>query len=253
MELDQDQLDLLSDLVEASRKLPTDRRQEFVGFEVSQLAGRVIVRHPGFDSDYTAHRQDLELLAQGDLIASSMTSRDTRWFYVTPKGFRLYAQMKREAGAPAERVESHARKHLNHERFRQRYPATYEKWALAEDLLWADDSRQQLSAIGHHCREALQGFTSVLVDRFSPVAVDPDPQKTINRLRAVLDAARASLGTTEADFLKALVEYWAALSSLVQRQEHAGQKEGQPVTWEDARRVVFQTMCVLYEVDRSLS
>jgi hypothetical protein len=36
------------------------------------------------------------------------------------------------------------------------------------------------------------------------------------------------------------------------RQEHGGQKEGRPLTWEDARRVVFQTLIVMYEIDRAL-
>jgi hypothetical protein len=145
------------------------------------------------------------------------------------------------------------RRYLDSQRFQQQYSAAYEKWALAEALLWGEDSAKQLSAVGHHCREALQQFTSVLVERCKPAAVETDAQKTINRLQAVLRAAGAALGTTGADFLKALVDYWRALDALVQRQEHAGQKEGRPVVWEDTRRVVFLTMCVMYEVDRALN
>jgi hypothetical protein len=39
---------------------------------------------------------------------------------------------------------------------------------------------------------------------------------------------------------------------LVQRQEHGAQKEVTPLTWEDARRVVFQTCVVMYEINRAL-
>ena len=38
---------------------------------------------------------------------------------------------------------------------------------------------------------------------------------------------------------------------LVQRQEHGGQKEGEPLGWEDGRRVVFQTANVMVELHRA--
>jgi hypothetical protein len=48
------------------------------------------------------------------------------------------------------------------------------------------------------------------------------------------------------------VDYWGTVSDLVQRQEHGAQKQGAELTWEDARRVVFQTAIVMYEVSRAL-
>jgi len=53
-------------------------------------------------------------------------------------------------------------------------------------------------------------------------------------------------------FLDALLVYWGTACDLVQRQEHGSQREGAPLTWEDARRVVFQTMLVMYEVGRAV-
>jgi hypothetical protein len=47
-------------------------------------------------------------------------------------------------------------------------------------------------------------------------------------------------------------ETYATVSDLVQRQEHAGQREGEPLVWEDGRRIVFQTAIVMFEIDRSL-
>jgi len=52
--------------------------------------------------------------------------------------------------------------------------------------------------------------------------------------------------------LESLVSCWEAAIDLVQRQEHGANKEGEPLVWEDARRVVFQTMMVMYELDRAL-
>jgi hypothetical protein len=37
------------------------------------------------------------------------------------------------------------------------------------------------------------------------------------------------------------------------RQEHAGTREGEPLIWEDGRRVVLQTAVVMFEIDKSLS
>ena len=43
------------------------------------------------------------------------------------------------------------------------------------------------------------------------------------------------------------------MSDLAQKQEHGGQKEGEPLVWEDTRRIVFQTILVMFEIDKSLS
>ena len=43
------------------------------------------------------------------------------------------------------------------------------------------------------------------------------------------------------------------MSDLVQRQEHGAQKEGEDLTYEDARRVLLHTAMVMDECDRILS
>ncbi len=60
------------------------------------------------------------------------------------------------------------------------------------------------------------------------------------------------LGKTKGDFLEALVAYWGTVNDLIQRQEHDSQKDGNPLIWEDARTVVFQTLIVMFEIDKSL-
>ena len=48
--------------------------------------------------------------------------------------------------------------------------------------------------------------------------------------------------------LDAVIVYWGTVSDLVQRQEHGAAKEGEALTWEDARRVVFQTVNLFHEL-----
>ena len=136
--------------------------------------------------------------------------------------------------------------------FKQQYGAAYAKWIQAEVALWGEESANNLTTIGHLCREALQEFVSILVARHEPSKVNPDKTKTVDRMRSVLDHCGEQLGTTVTPFLAALLAYWGTLMDLVQRQEHGAQKEGEPLGWDDARRVVFQTAVVMFEIDRSL-
>lgn len=53
-------------------------------------------------------------------------------------------------------------------------------------------------------------------------------------------------------FLEALLAYWGTVSDLANRQEHGATREGESLVAEDARRLVFQTMLVMYELDRAL-
>ncbi len=54
------------------------------------------------------------------------------------------------------------------------------------------------------------------------------------------------------DFLEALIGYWGTVSDLIQRQVHGAQREVERLGIEDGRRVVYQTLNVMYEVDRAL-
>src|SRR4051794_30719484 len=45
---------------------------------------------------------------------------------------------------------------------------------------------------------------------------------------------------------------WEACNKLIQRQEHGGAKEGESVTWRDARRVVFLMMFLMLEFVETL-
>lgn len=50
--------------------------------------------------------------------------------------------------------------------------------------------------------------------------------------------------------LDALVVYWGTVHDLAARQEH-GAAKAVPLVAEDARRVVFQTAIVMFELDRA--
>jgi hypothetical protein len=106
---------------------------------------------------------------------------------------------------------------------------------------------------GTDCREAAQEFASELINHYKPPVFDRDQAKTKNRLRAAIEVRRPVLGEKVTSLLTAIVDYWETLLELHQRQEHGAQREGQPLAWEDGRRVVFETLHVMYELDRALS
>ena len=98
----------------------------------------------------------------------------------------------------------------------------------------------------------MQEFAASLVRMLCITSVDADPAKTVSRIRAVISSRRSAIGSASGDFLDALLAYWGTVSDLAQRQEHGGQKEGIPLSSKDARRLVFQTMIVMYELDDAL-
>lgn len=120
-------------------------------------------------------------------------------------------------------------------------------------MLWGNDSQNQLTMIGHLCREAMQKFATALVDQYQLSNVDKDKAHTVARLKAVLNIQANQLGKTEKPFLDVILIYWGTVSDLVQRQEHDSLKEGIQLVWEDGRRIVFQTLLVMFEIDKSLS
>lgn len=93
----------------------------------------------------------------------------------------------------------------------------------------------------------MQEFAADLIDEFQPDDADKDRAHTLSRVRAVLRVARPRLGNTLEEVLEAVVMSWERLVPLVQQATHA--QNGNAVM---ARRVVFLTMVVLFELDESL-
>ena len=245
------QEELLIKIVEAARNMPLNNRQKFYVIQSNLGACLEHSNIPEEKSDI--YYGDIEVLANEGLIAPGYGSQGISSFDVTPLGFKYYEFLKSRQGEPVERIESTIRKYLNAHDFQKKYSKAFEKWSAAENLLWETDSQQQLTTIGLLCRESVQEFTNTLVDQFQPPDTPYDKSKTVNRLKSVLDLKSEELGSTEEPFLEALLKYWESINNLIQRQVHGAQKEGHELIWEDARRVVFQTMVVMFEIEMALS
>lgn len=118
--------------------------------------------------------------------------------------------------------------------------------------MWSADSQSRLTTIGHLCREAIQEFAEALVETYKPEGAPPAKNKTKGRLQTTIRALKPRLGETQAALLEALVAYWSSVSDIVQKQEHGTANEDRPLSWEDARRCVFHTGVVMFEIDRAL-
>lgn len=246
-----EQEELLVRLVEAAHSVPRTEREPFLVIHPLS-ASYYLVSHAALPHNFDVYPGDWHALVSEGLLAQSQQAY-ADVFDLTPRGFAYYQALKQRSASPMAQVETEIRQYLDADRFQQRYPEAYRKWAEAAERLWVSDSEREFTRIGHDCREALQAFVTTLVDRFRPTGVDSDKQHDRARLKAILEQQKQHLGETEREFLEALYTYWGALSGgLVQRQEHGAQREHEPLTWEDGRRVVFHAAVVMYELDRSL-
>jgi hypothetical protein len=241
--LEPEQLALFEELLEAWRSVPRDRRGPFLF--VRTMAAEIV---QGNGINRAVPDGDVDVLRAEGLL----TFRDDS-FTISPRAVALYQEWKATQVEPAADVEDQINRYLDSERFRGRYPEAYARWEEAAILLWGEDSDQELSTIGHKCREAIQEFASALLSFYEIQNANPDKAKTRDRFSAVVNNRRPIIGDAKSALLDALFDYWkAAGEQLVQRQEHAGQRQREPLTWEDGRRVVFQTAVLMFEVDRTL-
>lgn len=245
MFLEPSQIELLGRMVEATRRLPENARRSFQFAELGD--SRAVLDHPGFQQEIVAFG-DIAVMQHQDLLLLRYERAGVGKLDVSPKGIRLYEQWRRDMGKPIMQLEQRVLSHVDAEDFRAKYPKAHEKWNAAAELLWKSDTTAQLSVIGHLAREAMQEFAAVL-----PVQdhgnSGTDKAQTVARVRSVLRGIKSN---TERAMLEALLAYWGTVSDLVQKQEHAGQRDGESLTWEDARRVVFHTAVVMYEVGVSV-
>jgi hypothetical protein len=248
--LEPEQAQLLERLVEATRSRPRSDREEFMVFRVmggDQLQGNGLV--------LKVLMQDVQTLVDVGLLAITSYHTTGHGFncFVTPPGFTFYEDLRRMSGTAPEQLESDVIRYLEADEFQAAYPTAFARWREAADLLWGADSERELSTIGHKCREAVQEFATALVEADEVGDANSDKTKTRDRLSAVLKARHEALAERHRALLDALFGYWVAAGDLIQRQEHAGQREGEELVWEDGRRVVFQTAVVMFEIDRALS
>ena len=251
MLLEDEQKDLLIRFVEAHRSTPRDARAGFLAIESMGATEATFIhtRVPGLQ--VSGSRADAEILSDAGLLRTSFNSRGAPIFSVRPEGVAYYEELL-TGQEPAKAVESDVRRFLALGEFQKEHSAALRKWEQAATLLWSADSREQLTTIGHLCRECLQEFAQSLAAKHGVDVTKIEPAKTVARIKAVRASRAMENRSADSAFLDALTAYWGTLSDLVQRQEHGALKEGTPLVWEDARRVVFQTCIVMYEVDRAL-
>ena len=251
LNIEKEQIDLLKVLVELMRSMPRDQRRKIM---VLRTTDGDYLRNP-VTSGYLQRifMGDLEVLARIGFIDISYGSSGTPNINVLPEGFSYYEYFQNQSGQPLANVENTIRSLLSSSDFEIKYPNIYIKWAGVEQLLWSSDSSQQLTTIGHICREIIQDFVSILVDKYKPNDAPNDKTATIARMRAFINQQILHIGSSEKACLDALFVYWGTLIDLIQRQEHGSQKENEELVWEDGRRVVFQTANVLFEIDKSIT
>jgi hypothetical protein len=251
MMLEEEQEELLARFVEAHRSAPRDARSHFIATESMGSTQATFIHGRVHGVHFEGSRADAEVLADAGFLRLTFGSRGDPLFYVTPEGIARY-EARMAGSSPVAAVESRIREYLSQAALKKTHSAALAKWEQAEQLLWAADSAQQFTTVGHLCREALQEFAASIATQHRVDVSNIDPAKTVSRLRAVVAARANELGTTEKAFLDALIAYWGTLSDLIQRQEHGALREGEVLVWEDGRRVVFQTCVVMYEVSRTL-
>lgn len=243
--LTDEQRELLILLVEETRRIPRDQRRQFLAAGSSD--GDFMLSPDG--KQWSVFIPDIDELAVKGLLRLRRNQSGDPLFVVSPEGFQFYEQLKRQHGQPVERVEAETR-HLLERDVMDACPEAVNKWREAEDLLWTPDADQQLTSMGHKCREALQAFAQQLYEEHCPGAEPLPKERTIQKVREVLGTKGAALGDTTRSFL---VAYWQAVNDLAERAEHGSQREGSPLLWDDGRRLVFQTLSVMVELKAALS
>ena len=148
---------------------------------------------------------------------------------------------------PMEKVFAENRSKLGSERFRAAFPNAYEPWADATKLLYGDDAMAQLSTVGHKVREAAQAFATTAIEMFGANEPPSDVKLVKKRLGAVIAQNRDYMSEKKRKVLEDLGNLWESTVDLIERQEHSAQKEGEPVTFEDGRRVVSLMMSLMLE------
>jgi hypothetical protein len=245
--LDPELEQILLTLVDAALSRPRAERTFWVHL-VDAVPGAMVMGG-GLEDTYAVAEHDLEELKRYGLLRSNAALVGPEQLYVTEEGY-WYADAAKQRAEPLETIEHDVETYLDADRFKSRYGEAHAKWRQAASYLAADPV-EHATRIGHDCRDALQAFATALVARHGLQDQDLGGG-TVDSVRTVLNAHRDRLGKTVHAFLDALLAYWGTVSDLAQRQEHGAQKEGEALDAEDARRVVFYTALVMYELDRSL-
>jgi hypothetical protein len=211
------------------------------------------MHHPGVASDDNdISLDDLAILEHRGLVlqTGSTNSGLLRRIVVTPEGNEYYSMLRAED--PAAQAETEVLAYLDSGRFRSQHPAAYDHWSRAARSLGSGDTDEQYTEIGHHCRLAMQDFADSLLALHPSAGVASDKTRTVERLRAVFASQGGSPSKSVTAVLDALIAYWGTIADLAQRQEHGAHREGESLLWRDARRLVFLTGAVMFEIAQEM-
>ena len=239
---------LLRTLVEACKVGTREENRTFL--VVSSLDGSFILPYAGSELPDPVDQADVRILVdQGYVGVLKYNKNGDPVYYVTNEGIEFIAADTSERG-PALFVQEAVS--LVEENLPSEFGRASELMKEAASKLIQAQDEHGWSEVGHKCREALQEFAQVLYTRHVPPsqqeAIPRD--KTVQRLKAVVRQLRGRVGDTTSQLLGALVEYWGAVSDLVNKVEHRSQREDRPLTWDDARRAVLYSYLVMAELAR---
>jgi hypothetical protein len=240
--MEPEQESVLTRLVEAAQQAPRDQRTIYL----FRVQGGTLISGAGFKDVVPDH--DVFALEQAGLIQRTGHGEGDE-YVLTSRARARYAVAHRTHGTRTSQQEQQVRRLLDDEAFRRHYPTAYARWCDSADKLWSAEGERSFTTIGHECREAMQAFATEALALYAPPGpVEQDAARVKKRLGAVIAMMRPQLGERRRTFLERLGDFEEALLDLIQRQEHGAQKDGEALTWDDARRVVFHTMSVMVEL-----
>jgi hypothetical protein len=240
-----EQRELLDRIVGLARALPAHDRE----FRFVHQASPARVRGAN-GIDFPVLGDDLSQLVELGLLKYTTQNYVTGLdFVVTRSGFEAYGLVQRQMADRLAAVERNTTTYLRGDEMAERFPKSYRLWLQADQALGSGTTSP--TVVGHTVREAMQVFATELLARHGVENHSP-PTNTVDRVRAALAAHKADLSDARAAVLDALLAYWGTVVDLSQRLEHGAQKEGDVVTAEDGRQLVYLTGQVMYELSRTL-
>jgi hypothetical protein len=246
--LEEDQRRLLDLMVQADNAVAKPQRTSFV---LVQTDSDAFLLREGFPRDPVAVA-DLSILVDRRLVHAHREASSNLLYDLTPEGRRYWTEMKQRIGSEIKSVEAEIRTFIDSAPFITSFPEAHDRWTQAAAELWRDDFAARSTDIGPRCREAMQFFTTALIQH-AAIPVDEslsDPPRPLIEFERRLLRRTTSVTLTVRSSVRSCTT-GGTVSDLVQRQEHGAEKQGPELTWEDARRVVFQTAIAMYEVSRA--
>ena len=243
--LEPEQQDLFIRMVENVKSVPRENRSQMI--EANSNDGTCLIMPKGEITGYAYG--DPDALATAGLLQMDYSSSGGKRYTISPVGYQYYDWLMKQQGKPVERIEKQTFRYLEFEDFRKQFPDAYRKIKQAEEMLWPADKEEQFTTIGHLCRESVQDFADDLYTKVTGTAYDGPKTQTHNRIEALITEKCDSKKVRK--YLRALFDYWKAVGGLIQKQEHRAEKEKEQLTWEDSRRLVFQTVNVMVELDKA--